>query len=256
MQHQKLPRDPLCAVQSPDPKSDRRLVRRILLPEEWHWLGSTTAKSDRSYGMSGSERAALYRTAIETGLRAGEIRQLTSGHLQLKDSRPYIICHPHETKNRQSARQYVQNELAVSLQNLVSKKLPQTPVFALPDRTDMANMLRDDLADARKAWLTLEQDDSDDRRDRGSSRFLESVNEQGHELDFHSLRHTCGAWLAMTGAHPKVVQQVMRHSTITLTMDTYGHLFPGQEVEAVGRLNDLLRIPDQTSQASLERPAG
>jgi hypothetical protein len=33
--------------------------------------------------------------------------------------------------------------------------------------------------------------------------------------------------------HPKVVQTIMRHSQITLTMDTYGHLFPGQAAEAV-----------------------
>ena len=35
----------------------------------------------------------------------------------------------------------------------------------------------------------------------------------------------------------------MRHSTITLTMDTYGHLFPGQEAEAVGKLGLLLGRP-------------
>jgi len=44
----------------------------------------------------------------------------------------------------------------------------------------------------------------------------------------------------MTGAHPKVVQTIMRHSTITLTMDTYGHLFPGQEAEAIARFPDML----------------
>jgi hypothetical protein len=54
------------------------------------------------------------------------------------------------------------------------------------------------------------------------------------------LRHTCGAWLAMSGEHPKAVQEVMRHSTITLTMDTYGHLFPGQVAGAVARLPDVL----------------
>ena len=43
----------------------------------------------------------------------------------------------------------------------------------------------------------------------------------------------------MTGAYPKVVQQVMRHQSITLTMDTYGHLFPGQETDAVGRLRQM-----------------
>jgi integrase len=66
------------------------------------------------------------------------------------------------------------------------------------------------------------------------------TNHSGEVFDFHGLRHTCGAWLALTGAHPKVVQTVMRHSTITLTMDTYGHLFPGQEAEAIGRLQGLL----------------
>ena len=47
-------------------------------------------------------------------------------------------------------------------------------------------------------------------------------------LVFHSLRHTCGTWLALAGEAPKTIQEVMRHKDITLTMDTYGHLFPGQ----------------------------
>ena len=44
----------------------------------------------------------------------------------------------------------------------------------------------------------------------------------------------------MTGVYPKVVQQVMRHQSITLTMDTYGHLFPGQEADAVGQMRKML----------------
>lgn len=39
------------------------------------------------------------------------------------------------------------------------------------------------------------------------------------------------------GGHPKEVQTLMRHSTITLTMDTYGHLFPGQEAEIVNHFH-------------------
>ena len=68
-------------------------------------------------------------------------------------------------------------------------------------------------------------------------------------LDFHSLRHTCGAWLAMAGVHPKVVQPVMRHSSITLTMDTYGHLFPGQEADAVARMRHMVEDRRQRSPA-------
>ena len=58
----------------------------------------------------------------------------------------------------------------------------------------------------------------------------------------------------------------MRHSVITLTMDTYGHLFPGQEADTVARLPNLLSDPlpeamqatgtyDQTPQPHARRTA-
>jgi hypothetical protein len=40
----------------------------------------------------------------------------------------------------------------------------------------------------------------------------------------------------------------MRHSTITLTMDTFGHFFPGQEAETIARLPEMvgrgIKTPD------------
>lgn len=45
--------------------------------------------------------------------------------------------------------------------------------------------------------------------------------------------------MAMAGNHPKTVQAIMRHSSITLTMDTYGHLCPGQEADAVASLPSM-----------------
>ena len=100
-------------------------------------------------------------------------------------------------------------------------------------------MLRDDLDSARSAWLSA-AGDVDERMRREQS----DKNHDGESIDFHALRHTCGAWLALAGEHPKVVQTVMRHGSITLTMDTYGHLFPGQEAQAAGRLGDMLTAPD------------
>jgi len=104
-------------------------------------------------------------------------------------------------------------------------------------------MLRGDIADARREWLRSAKHDPDEYERRATSDFLVEENQKGERLDFHSLRHTCGAWLAMTGAHRKAVQAVMRHSSITLNMDTYGHLFPGQEAETVARLSDLIGDP-------------
>jgi hypothetical protein len=40
-----------------------------------------------------------------------------------------------------------------------------------------------------------------------------------------------------------VIQTVMRHGSITLTMDTYGHLCPGQEADAVARLHAMMDDP-------------
>ena len=54
----------------------------------------------------------------------------------------------------------------------------------------------------------------------------------------------------MVGVHPKVVQTVMRHSSITLTMDTYGHLFPGQEADAIKKLPNMLSASPNDLQAT------
>ena len=50
----------------------------------------------------------------------------------------------------------------------------------------------------------------------------------GKVIDFHSLRHTTGLWLAAAGVHPKVIKHIMRHSTIKLTMDRYNSCVQGR----------------------------
>ena len=43
---------------------------------------------------------------------------------------------------------------------------------------------------------------------------------------FHDLRHTAVALAIAEGAHPKAIQTRMGHSSINVTLDRYGHLFP------------------------------
>ena len=45
---------------------------------------------------------------------------------------------------------------------------------------------------------------------------------------FHALRHTTGSWLAANGVRPKVIQEIMRHGDINLTMTRYGHTLRGR----------------------------
>ena len=51
---------------------------------------------------------------------------------------------------------------------------------------------------------------------------------------FHDLRHTSVALAIAEGAHPKAIQVRMGHSSINVTLDRYGHLFPELD-EAIAR---------------------
>jgi hypothetical protein len=42
------------------------------------------------------------------------------------------------------------------------------------------------------------------------------------------------------GVHPKVVQERLGHSDISLTLNTYSHVLPGMQDEAAGKLDELL----------------
>lgn len=56
----------------------------------------------------------------------------------------------------------------------------------------------------------------------------------------HDGRHTAASLLLADGIPAKVVQERLGHSTISTTLDTYGHLMREQEQEAADRLGDLL----------------
>jgi integrase len=58
-------------------------------------------------------------------------------------------------------------------------------------------------------------------------------------IRFHDLRHTCSSLLVSKGVNPKVVQERLGHSNISLTMDTYSHIMPGMQDEAAIALDDI-----------------
>lgn len=60
-----------------------------------------------------------------------------------------------------------------------------------------------------------------------------------HDFSFHDLRHTHATLLLAKGVNPKIVQERLGHSTITLTLDTYSHLVPDIQKAAVKALDDL-----------------
>lgn len=67
---------------------------------------------------------------------------------------------------------------------------------------------------------------------------------------FHDLRHTCASLCIAPGAHPKAIQERLGHSSITVTLDRYGHPFPKLDEALTERL-DTLR--NQAAETMAER---
>ncbi len=219
MRKDRMHRDPTQSVVKPSLKEDRRIQRRMLLKDEWEWLKRYLESSGARTrnGQTASERSLLYWTAIETGLRSTELRLSTKSQLKGKPE-PHVAVRDSISKNAKAARQFISDNLFSALRKHASALDEGELLFSIKDRREMARVLRADVEGARKYW---EEQTGESKRG-----FLVSKNSQGEVLDFHALRHTCGAWYVMAGLTLPEVQQIMRHSTIQLTIDDYGHLAP------------------------------
>jgi integrase len=65
--------------------------------------------------------------------------------------------------------------------------------------------------------------------------------------NMHALRHTYATRLLEKNEHPKVVQELLGHSQISLTLDTYSHVMPEIKQKAAEKLNDVLSTKNMPS---------
>ncbi len=182
-------------------ESDRRLVRRALDSEEAaRLLDATHGSAIKVRGLGGLQREALYLTAMRTGLRAAELASLTPHSVTLDANPPMITLDARASKNRKAAALPLHREAVDLLRPLVMRTLPEARLWPGSWWKYAAKMLRHDL-DA--ADIPFEVD--------------------GERLDFHALRHSLGTFACQAGMHPRLAQQLMRHSDINLTMQRYTH---------------------------------
>lgn len=59
------------------------------------------------------------------------------------------------------------------------------------------------------------------------------------DIRFHDLRHCTATMLLAKGVHPKVVQEILGHSEIGMTLNTYSHVLPTMQKDAMEKLDDL-----------------
>ncbi len=215
--------NPLSHLDKLNVRLDRRHDRRAFTADELRALLKAAENGAECYGMTGKERSLLYRLAVETGLRAGELRSLTQASFKLKAKPPNVTVAAAYSKRRRDDTLPLRPATVKLLEEHLKNKTPEALAFKIPVRWEVVRMFREDL----KSAGIPEQDASD--------RFA----------DFHALRHSFISNLAAGGVHPKTAQALARHSTITLTMDRYTHRQTGGEVEALAVLPDLSLPPAQ-----------
>jgi len=196
--------------------------RRPLAADELRRLIDAAAGGPAWMGLSGQDRAMLYRVATGTGFRAGELRSLTAGAFDLDAVPPAVTVRAAYTKNRREARQPIRADLAELLRPWLAGFGRDDRVFeAMPEK--LPAMVEADLRRARIKWRG-ESGTWRERHERAASDFLRACDGDGRVVDFHALRATYITALVKGGASVKVAQELARHSDPKLTMNTYTRL--------------------------------
>ncbi len=184
--------------------------------------------------VEGSPLEALYVLAVTTGLRKGELLalkwsdvDLDSGLLRVQRSLSLtkdgpVMVPPKTAKGRRSVR----------LSGVAREALRK-------------HRLRQDRL--RASWpedlgLVFPNDAGEPRRSRNViNGCFARVKKKGNlpDVRFHDLRHTCATLLLTKGIHPKIVQEMLGHSTIAITLDTYSHVLPNLQGEAVRAMDSF-----------------
>ena len=172
----------------------------------------------------GHERALIYKTAILTGLRLSELRSLTVGCLSFGDV-PFIRLDRSNEKNRKGSSLALRSDLAADLRAWILGKSASDAVFNVP-----SGLLR--IMDRDLIAAGIPKRDAD-----------------GYVVHVHALRHSFGTHLSLAGVAPRVAQAAMRHSNISLTMNTYTDARLLDTAAAVESLPNLPLSPHAPSHA-------
>jgi integrase len=217
-----------------NPAADLRVRRSA--PEEMVFLdafeveGLAEAIAAPAVGDPRPSYGLLIRLAAWTGLRAGEIAALRSGRVNplagrvevvesADDRSGRVLIGPTKTYSRRSVP--IPRALAAELGDHVATlgPDPEAFVFTAPHGGPLAhrNFYRRHYRPAvQRATLPA-------------------------RTRFHDLRHTAAALMIAEGAHVLAVKERLGHSSVTVTMDRYGHLFPSVEEALTERLDEVYR---------------
>ena len=210
-------------------------------PEEMRPLSEAEARTFLDAAREVGDRfEPLYVLAITTGLRRGELLglrwddavlseargTLRVGRALVREGGRYIVG---ETKTKRGRRRVNLTPRTVTALKAHRKR-------QLEDRVRLAGLYEDHgLIFASENGTPL---NPENLVKRSFKPLLKRVSLP--EIRFHDLRHTCATLLLSRSVHPKMVQELLGHATIAMTLDTYSHYLPSMGDQASGAMGDAL----------------
>ena len=222
VKERRISENPLAHVPLLNANADRRLERRALTVDEIGKLLAAAEAGQIVQGMTGPDRALLYRFALETGFRWSECCSLTRASFNFADDPATVTIRAEDAKNRKDDALPLRTQLAADLKDRMALFLPDTKAFPGMWLEKGANMLRVDLKAAGIAYH----------------------DEYGRQADFHALRHTYGTMLNQAGVPLATAQRLMRHSDPKLTANIYTHIMVETKAEALAKLPTLQAVSE------------
>jgi integrase len=202
------------------PVTDSTRERRALSSEQFAKLIEAAKAGKATKRLTGEQRAFVYMVAAYTGLRAGELASLTPTDF----GKTSVTVRASMTKNAKLAEQPLRADLVKLLRPWLSTFDDDQRLWPGRWYRKAAKMLQVDLKAAGIPYKTA-----------------------AGVFDFHSLRVTYVTELVRAGIHPRVVQSLARHSTITLTMASYTKL---EKDEIAAAVDSLPAVPKARSKRS------
>ena len=220
----------------------RNVCDAVSLPKRTrHEIQPLTDKQARQLlvAASGHSLEGLLTLAVTTGMREGELLALKwqdinfeARSLHIRHSMGYIPGKGYlefEPKTSKSRRKVV-------LPPFVCEALKQHRMRQLEARLKAGTRWQDlDLVFCNKYGGYL---DPAHLRQRFDKLLREA---RLPDVRFHDLRHSAATILLSLGVPAKVVQEILGHSLISMTMDIYSHVLPDMQQEAMDKMNDLFR---------------
>jgi integrase len=189
--------------------------------------------------VKGDRLEALYTVAVSLGLRQGEALGLRWGDLDLDGG----TLHVRVSLQRLAGQPY---RLAEPKTRRSRRSLPLAPNLVAALRAHRARQLAERLAGGpewKNEWdlvFTTPEGGPLSKHTLIPQFKKHLARAMLPAVRFHDLRHSCASLLVAQGVHPRVVMEMLGHSTIAVTMNTYSHVLPQAQRDAAALLDALL----------------